>query len=261
MVRLADELLGSHRGTDRVPTWPCPVHDGQTGRTPPLSIFTDRFGEQRWKCHACGEGGTAIDLLVQARGVSVRDALGELSRRTGTPPLGPGESRRRPVRPPSPTPTLTPRNPFHCRPIPELDQYVDECADTLWRDEGRTALGWLTRFRGLPERTLRKHRIGLDLGWRRQPRPEGVPKVRKAVVLPVLVDGGACFVQLRILDGTPGFPKYLNAQESFAPNPRLGASPPRPRSLSTANALNCWSPRGSSMRYQQALPATGPWPV
>jgi hypothetical protein len=82
--------------------------------------------------------------------------------------------------------------------------------------------------RGLPEDTLRRNRVGLDLGWIRQVRPEGLPKVRRAVVLPVLVPGGPGFVQLRVLDGSPGFPKYLNAREWCAPNPRLAAVVPAP---------------------------------
>jgi hypothetical protein len=72
-------------------------------------------------------------------------------------------------------------------------------------------------------------RVGVDLGAARQQRPEGVPKVRRAVVLPVLASGLARFVQLRVLNGTPGFPKYLNPHEWFAPNPRLGLFLPMPQ--------------------------------
>jgi hypothetical protein len=69
---------------------------------------------------------------------------------------------------------------------------------------------------------LRTHRIGLDLGIGRQPRPDGVPRVRRAIVLPVHVSRRACFVQLRTpADGTT-FPKYLSSAATVGPNPRVG---------------------------------------
>lgn len=66
---LADDLLGPPSGGGRSPMWPCPsAQHAQTGRTPPVSIFTSRRGEQRWRCHGCGDGGTAIDLVLAVRG-------------------------------------------------------------------------------------------------------------------------------------------------------------------------------------------------
>ena len=229
MVQLADELLGPHRGSERSPTWRCPDpdHPGQTGRTPPVTIFSDRMGEQRWYCHACGAGGTAIDLVVQVTDMTVRDALGVLARRTGTAsPAGAPYSRpQRAARPVNGPRHIDPfRRPAH----PRLDRYVAQCAEALWRPEGTGALRWLTEDRGLPEPTLRANRVGLDLGKRRQPRPEGVPNVNRAIVLPVLVSDGACFVQLRILNGSPDFPKYLNSRGELSPNPRLGRFDPAP---------------------------------
>ena len=77
LAKLADELLGPRRGRGPSATWPCPSphHGPQTGRTPPVSIFTSDRGHQRWHCHACGAGGTAIDLLLETTGVPVRQAL------------------------------------------------------------------------------------------------------------------------------------------------------------------------------------------
>ena len=73
---LADDLLGHRSGTGRSPMWPCPNDQhAQSGRTPPVSIFTSRRGEQRWRCHGCGDGGTAIDLVLAARGGTPRDAM------------------------------------------------------------------------------------------------------------------------------------------------------------------------------------------
>jgi hypothetical protein len=96
----------------------------------------------------------------------------------------------------------------------------------------------LIDVRGLPEQVLETNRIGVDLGAARQERPDGVPRVRRAVVLPVLAASGASFVQLRMLNADPGFPKYLNPHEWFAPNPRLGLFAPVP-SPALADAVEC----------------------
>ena len=61
---LADELCGPRRGQGSGARWPSPVPaHPQTGRTPPMSIFTDRRGRQRWTCWSTGTSGTAIDLV------------------------------------------------------------------------------------------------------------------------------------------------------------------------------------------------------
>ena len=79
---LADELLGASRGTGRNPAWPCPnPKHPQTGRTPPVSVFTSHRGEQRWRCHGCGEGGTAIDLVMACCRTDLRGAMDLLARR------------------------------------------------------------------------------------------------------------------------------------------------------------------------------------
>lgn len=61
---LADQLLGVRQGRSRMWRCPNPGHE-QTGRTPPLSVFVGRNGIQRWKCHGCGDSGTAIDLTIR----------------------------------------------------------------------------------------------------------------------------------------------------------------------------------------------------
>ena len=81
---LADDLLGHRSGGGRSPMWPCPnTQHAQSGRTPPVSIFTSRRGEQRWRCHGCGDGGTAIDLVLACRGGTARDAMAFLAERAG----------------------------------------------------------------------------------------------------------------------------------------------------------------------------------
>src|SRR3954451_5278151 len=119
---LADELLGSHAGGPRSTTWRCPnPHHAQTGRTPPVSIFTSRRGEQRWRCHGCGAGGTAIDLVMTCCRTNARDALEPRARRGGIDDRGPEWSLpRRTSRPTAPA-----RG--GCTDPAGMDRYVDEC--------------------------------------------------------------------------------------------------------------------------------------
>lgn len=223
LAELADELLGDRKGSPRSPTWSCPNPDHyQTGRTPPVTVFTTRWGQPRWHCHGCGNGGTAIDLVMQVRGVDARAALKELADRTGVPDLPPGErtsssDATRRHRPPVRPAPLSPQS------VPELERYVAECAEVLWRPEGAPVRRWLTEARRLPADVLRLNRVGADLGPRLQDRPDGVPRVRQAAVLPTLTaDGQACYVQLRTLGADPDFPRYLSCQDTLARNPRIG---------------------------------------
>lgn len=77
---LLEELTG---GQARGAAYPCPNpgHE-QTGRTPPVSVSLSN-GYQVWHCHACGSGGSAIDALILAHGLTARDASEELRRRAG----------------------------------------------------------------------------------------------------------------------------------------------------------------------------------
>lgn len=221
---LADELLGFRRGGQRSASWPCPNPDHQqTGRTPPVTVFTTRWGEPRWHCHGCGNGGSAVDLVMQVQEVDARTALGALAERAGIPSRserhGPGATHpsrtaAQPLRP-----LAWPRP---AQPVPELDQYVSECADVMWEPQGAPIRKWLTGARGLPEEILRQNRIGADLGPRHQDRPEGLPRVRRAVTLPILASGRPCYVQLRTLNADADFPRYLACRDELATNPRLG---------------------------------------
>jgi Toprim-like/CHC2 zinc finger len=231
LAALADELLGPHAGTARTPTWRCPspAHR-QTGRTPPVTVFTTGRGEQRWTCHGCGNAGTAIDLVMQARGIDVADALAELAHRSGiaAAPV-PQRSRAARRRPTVAASRVAP--PVWPQPVPALDRYVGDCAAALWRPDGRAMRRWLQTVRGLPDDVLRANRIGADLGPARQPRPDGIPRVRGAAVLPVSVPGGVAYLQLRLLDQRPGSPRYLNPASGLATNPRLGIYRPAHASL------------------------------
>lgn len=221
---LADELLGPHAGSDRSPSWPCPHPDHpQTGRTPPLTIFEARTGGQRWHCHGCGNRGTAIDLVMQVRGVDIRDALNELARRSGLPTdqlQRTGNPRPKPATQRADAPSQPPSP----KPNPALDAYVTQCAQMLWRPEAEPIRRWLTDTRRLPAEILHTNKVGADLGPARQRRPPGIPAVRRAVVLPVLVDGAACYLQLRLLGAR--YRKYLNPRSDLYTNPRLGLYEP-----------------------------------
>ncbi len=214
LADLADELLGPHRGA-RVRPWACPIPThAQTGRTPPLTVFVTRWGEQRWSCHGCGASGTAIDLVILTRGVDVRGAFDWLATRTGA-----GIELGRAWSPPRRRPPSGPEPPVP--PDPRLDDYVVACERWLWSQQGKAAQRWLTETRGLPSAVLELNRVGFDPGARRLARPDGVPR-SPGVVLPVLADDGrAVFTQTRRLGFSGDAPRYLNCAARAAPNPKL----------------------------------------
>jgi hypothetical protein len=265
LAALADELLGPHAGTARAPTWRCPnpAHT-QTGRTPPVTVFTTRRGEQRWRCHACGNAGTAIDLVMQVRGVDVTDALAKLARRAGVTsatehaglPVG---RRRRPAVAPARVPPSQPQA------VAALDHYVQACAAALWQPDARGVYDWLCAVRGLPDNVLDANRIGADLGPPHQPRPAGIPRVRGAVVLPVTVAGGATYAQLRILYPRRDRPRYFNPSSVLAQNPRLGLYRPagsaaHPELLVTEGIIDALSAAAAGYRAAALLGAAAPDP-
>lgn len=217
LTALADELLGPHRGTARSPTWPCPSpQHAQTGRTPPVTVFRSRGGQQRWHCHGCGAGGTAIDLVVATTTHDVKGAIEALAARTGIRDQWRPALRRPPIR-------LAPRA-TRVRDPGGLQAFVDDCARRLWTPAGGPARRWLTDVRAMPEDVLRVNRVGADPGRRRQRRPDGMPSAGPSVVLPVLDGERTVFAQLRPL--VQWGPKYVNASADLAPNPRVALCVP-----------------------------------
>jgi hypothetical protein len=84
------ELFRDEVGEPKGQMWPCPAPEhSQTGATPPVSI-----DGQVWCCHACGAGGSAVDLLVVARGMDVGQALDELRLLAGMEPFKPSREPR-----------------------------------------------------------------------------------------------------------------------------------------------------------------------
>jgi DNA primase len=218
---LADELLGP-RARPAIRMWSCPNLDHQqTGRTPPLSVFTARSGHQRWHCHGCGDGGTAIDLLLATRHAhDVRDALDWLAHRTGLTPESPMSGRARalaavpPVRPPPSAPRAVDE-----RTVAQLDAYASACAEHLHSRDGREVRAWLTEQRAIPPEVIEAAGLGADPGPRRLSRPDGVPRVFPAVVIPVRQDGHVVYTVSRHL--RPVASRWWNTAERVAPNPRL----------------------------------------
>lgn len=254
---LADELLGGHRGSARSPAWPCPSpQHAQTGRTPPVSIFTSRRGEQRWRCHGCGAGGTAIDLVMTCCGGDARGAMDLLARRVGLADQGPRWSPQRS------SPRRIPEAPARgCRDQAGLDRYVEECSQALQAPAGRRIRDWLLDERGLPEGVLLANRIGADLGPRRQQRPEGMPKAAGAV-LPVIAGGHAVYAQLRVTNPRPDGPRYLNPTGDLAPNPRLAYFRPAEQLhrevIVTEGAMDALSAAAAGYRSAAVLSAAYP---
>ena len=214
LAALADELLGFHVGNGRNARWPSPVpNHPQTGRTPPMSIFVDHRGIERWTCFATGANGTAIDLVVTATGRSVADAIGWLAERarldrapTDRPP---------PRRPPPARPQL--REPSHA-----LRAYVEACERLLWEPAGSAIRQWLVEARGLDPEVLRHNRIGADPGPRALHRPKGLPRFGPAAVLPALdAEREPMYLQARYLHPPPDRGKYDNPTAAHGANPRL----------------------------------------
>lgn len=251
---LADDLLGP-TGTDgRARMWPCPnLQHAQTGRTPPVSIFTSRRGEQRWRCHGCGDGGTAIDLVVSLQGGTAREAMTYLAERVGHHDRPHDWSPPRRATPPRTVP------PAGCRDPEGLDLYVDDCARRLWRPEGQRLRRWLTETRGLPPDVLAENRVGVDLGPRTQPRPGGMPRAA-GIVLPVIEDGHAVYAQLRVPHPGPDRPRYLNPTSELAANPRINRTRPvqtrHPEVIVTEGAIDALSAAAAGYRAVAVLSAT-----
>lgn len=213
---LADELLGPHRGRGRSATWPCPDpgHGAQTGRTPPVSVFVPPGGRERWRCHACGAGGTAADLVMATQGVGFSEAIAMLARRVG---LGADPGDMRPLR----APAVERRPPPEATVPVDVEAHVARCEALLWSPAGAPMRRWLAG-RGLGEGVLRANRVGADPGPRALSRPAGLPRSGPAVILPVLdADGVAVYLQARYLH-PPGGRKYDNPAAALAgPSPRL----------------------------------------
>lgn len=200
---LLDRFVGPGRGSGRNATWPCPSpeHGEQTGRTPPVTVFEARNGDQRWKCHSCGAGGTAIDLVCSAQGSSVAQAFETLA---GAPlpqvrrPSLASERTKAPI----------------VEDLAAIETWVCAAQRRLWGRPGDAARRWLAG-RGLAEPILRANRVGYHVHAAAHVAVPGIPNTT-GIVLPALDRGGlAIYGQLRSLRGGDG-PKYLNPSSQLA---------------------------------------------
>ena len=266
LASLADELLGPHVGSDAHPMWCCPSPEHiQTGRTPPVSVFTSRWDEQRWHCHGCGDGGSAIDLVMRARNLGAREAIGDLAGRAGFVPLDGKPSQ-------DPSPRLADRlanrsqmvgppavDPAH---EAELEDYVEACAKELWSAAGRPARRWLLDQRGLPEDVLQRNRVGADLGNSDVSRPQGCCRHSGAVILPVRQSGRVVYFQARVLHPNRDRPRYLNPTAELAPNPKVSVVEPaellHPEIIVTEGAIDALSAASAGFRAAAVLSAGYP---
>lgn len=235
LAGLADEVLGERKGRGASASWRCPEpgHGPQTGRTPPVTVFTGRAGIERWHCHGCGADGTAIDLIMRTQGVVVRDALALLAARAGVAESSAPRLRRPGRARPAPPVDLPPLGPGGAA----VAEYVDECERHLWSPVGEPWRAWLATRR-LPEGVLRANRVGADPGPADLRRARGFPRRGPAVVFPVLTDTRApAYLQARYLEPERTGRKYDNPSDSLARNPRAALVCTPRRGASAAAAL------------------------
>lgn len=188
----------------RVWRCPAPAHDDNN---PSVKISTDSSGTQRWRCWSGGEGGTAIDAVMEAKSMSVGDAIRWLNDNYAHLEVLP----RRPA--PEPRPIG--------RPSAEAVLYAQRCEKLLWTGSGREVRSWLNG-RGLDDEVLRANRVGADPGRRFLPREKGLPGGWPAAVFPALDrDGQIAYFQARFLKPPENRDKYDNPARKWATNPRV----------------------------------------
>lgn len=213
---LLDELSGPGIGHGAGARWHCPVPDHDDVH-PSVSVRVDRRGVDRWRCWSFGHGGTAIDALYHARGISFRNALDELARRAGVTPSGDvAQAVRAPLKPRPAIPLQRPAR-----------QYVDACERILWDTAGWRVLDYLVNERGLDADVLRANHVGADPGTKLLRRASGLPRNGPGAVFPAFDrDGNLTYFQTRHLDVTPTRSKYGNPASRHGDNPRHGWTEP-----------------------------------
>lgn len=222
------EQLGAARGlAPRGKEFPCPdIGHEQTGKSPPATITAAPAGYGLWNCHACDQGGTAVDALIAAgRAHDVADAFAQLRGDRGERSARNGTTRAR-SSPSSASPPAKAVNPAQLTTArAELTRYVGDCHARLQSPEGEPARAWL-HARGLTDDELVAHLLGYDPGYRTLKRPRGQLPAPPgpAVTLPLLDDAGeVIYAQARPFDGTGDGPKYLNPHRNWiGPSPRIG---------------------------------------
>jgi hypothetical protein len=76
LADLATQICGPAKGRGRSARWHCPNPE-HPDEHPSMGIYLNGHGLQRWKCHSCGEGGTAVDMLMISTSMSAGEALAQ----------------------------------------------------------------------------------------------------------------------------------------------------------------------------------------
>jgi len=205
LASVLTELSGEPAHTGRFPRWRCCAAD-HPDQHPSVTMIRASDGIERWKCWSGGHGGTAIDAVMLAHGVSTGEAIRILETRTGATPAVNAALPAAASRPP-----VGLSDAAHA--------HAAECATRLWTPEGRKALEWL-HDRGLPDDVLHANLVGYDPGPRTLPRPPGIPRY-EGVTYPSFNTGGEMiYMQTRTLD--PDAPsKFLNPATNHGTAPAL----------------------------------------
>jgi DNA primase len=182
--------------------WRC-LHPDHEDRNPSVSMRVVN-GIGRWRCWSCGRSGTAIDALVAARGLTVGEAIGQLTTVAHLDPI-------------SHDSTLDESVPLHR----SVEKYVDACHRILSTKTGGQVLEWLIEERRLDFDVLEANRVGADPGPKLLRRRLGLPRSGIAAVLPAFdPSGDLSYVQARYLDPS-ATSKYGNPIRRLGTNPGL----------------------------------------
>jgi hypothetical protein len=244
LAELATEVCGPAEGRGAGAKWHCPNPDHSDAH-PSMTVYVGQRSA-RWKCHSCGDGGTAIDLWMTTQRCGVRDAIEALAARGQVAPrpgedrrsdlgpsrgrTGPGAPEGRPSTPDGPDPPpskliqFRAAEPAPAATDPRIESYVAVAAQILWGTLGAPGRDWL-RARGFSDEVLRVNRVGFDPGPRAFHRDRGLPWRGAGIVYPALAaDGTALYFQTRYLDpAAAGRDKYDNPTSALAVNPRIAA--------------------------------------
>jgi hypothetical protein len=219
---LATEICGPSQGRGRGARWHCPNPDHPDAH-PSMGIYLGAKGP-RWKCHACGEGGTAIDLLMISASMSAGEAMRHLAHRAGMDAGGTAIDVAWVYRPRSSV-HERPERVSALTPVPAVERFVAQAVQLLWQPAATLAQRHL-RDRGFTADLLHANRVGFDPGPGVLPRPRGLPRRSPGIVYPVLerATSRAVYYQVRSLSPRGAVArKYDQPTAEMAPNPRFAS--------------------------------------
>lgn len=209
-----DEILGELTGPAERSgpgrRWHCPAPDHDDHRAS-VTMHTDRYGHERWRCWSGDHRGDAIDLVMIRRGGSRLDAVDWLATRPDVPrpaaPTGPAKGAPHAGRHEHAPRRRTVRTDLRSSPV----------------GTGRSQRADVAPSPGFDEATIRANRLGCDPGRTLLRRRRGLPygKVPAATFPALSPTGQITFVQARYLDVNAAGRKYDNPAGALAPHPRI----------------------------------------